>query len=333
MARYPGAQWRPLAANFADQGRIRSHDIVCLHTMVGALAGTDSYFKQNGYGGTESHFGIGHDGTNYQWQDTAYKADANLDGNHRIISIETADVGAGFPKWNTNDGSAVPAWTDAQVEEIAATVAWCCTVHDIPCELIADSKPGRRGIGYHRQGCDGNFPDRRVPGGERWSSAAGKVCPGNRRIAQIPKVIEKARRIIGGVSVVEPPASRGGTVIPVLLPRTDEPVPADLASKQWPYREEVIDLGFVGGWRGRCMVRLSFGHPGGQVFRAHFDTAQGPNVKVFHVPGVGEWPGKFVQPAYSSGNRWVAEAPAGATALMLTYAAPGGASLSVEWER
>lgn len=332
MPRYPGAQWRPLAADWNRQGRISAHDIVCLHTMVGALWGTDNYFRQGGYGGTESHFGIGFDGENLQWQDTDYKADANLDGNHRIISIETADVGEGFPKWNTNDGSQVPAWTDAQVEEIARTIAWCCTVHDIPCALIPDSKPGRRGIGYHRQGCDGNYPDRRVPGGELWSGVDGKVCPGNRRIAQIPKVIEKARRIMEGVSVVEPVASRGGTVIPVLLPRT--PAPAEgVPPAKWEYREEVIDLGYVGGWHGRAMIRISFGHPGAQVFRAHFDTAEGTGAKVYHVPGVGEWPGQWVEPAYRGAVRWMIEAPAGQTALMLTYAAPGGASLSIEWER
>lgn len=332
MARYPGAQWRPLAADWNRQRRMERHDIICLHTMVGSLSGTDAYFKKNGYGGTESHFGIGHDGTNYQWCDTEFRADANLDGNHRIISIETADTGPGFARWNTNDGSQVPAWTDAQVEEIAATVAWCCTVHDIPCQLIPDSRPERRGVGYHRQGCDGNFPDRRVPGGERWSSAAGKVCPGNRRIAQIPKIIEKARRIMGGVSIVEPPASRGGVVIPVLLPRT--PVPDEgVKPVDWQWREEVIDLGFVGGWRGRAMVRLSFAHPGGQVFRAHFDTAIGDRTNVWHVPDVGEWPGKFYEPVYKSPTRWTAEAPAGATALLLSYAAPGGASLNIEWER
>jgi hypothetical protein len=204
MPRYPGAHWRPLAPNWANQERIRPHDIVCLHTMVGTLAGTDAMFQKNGYRGTESHFGIGADGTNYQWQDTDYRADANLDGNYRIISIETADMGPEFPEWNTEDGNAVPPWTDAQIDEIAGTVAWCCTVHDIPCALVTDSRPGRRGIAYHRQGCDGDFPDGRVPGGERWSAAVGKVCPGDNRIAQIPEIIEKARRMVGRVGSDSP---------------------------------------------------------------------------------------------------------------------------------
>lgn len=333
MPRMPGAQWRPLALDWARQPRIKRHDLVVLHTMVGSLDGTDAYFRGDGYGGVESHFGVGGEGRVLQWQDTDFQAEANGSGNYRIISVETEDRNSRyFPQWDSNDGSAVPAWTDAQLEAIASVVAWCCTVHDIPCVLAPSSRSTSRGVGYHRQGIDGNFPDGRVPGGEVWSSALGKVCPGNRRIAQVPKVIERARRIMGGVSVVEPPASRGGIVIPVQLPRTD-PGPEGSPASAWPWREEVIDLGYVGGWRGRCMVRLSFGHPGGQVLRAHFDTATGPETTIFHVPGVGDWPGTWVDPAYKNPNRFTVEAPAGATALMLTYAAPGGASLNVEWER
>lgn len=192
MARYPGAHWRPLGVQ--TQARMRRVDIICLHTMVGSLWGTDRYFMSNGYGGTESHFGVGHDGEVIQWQDTEYTADANYRGSWHIVSIETADTGTGFPRWNTQDGSAVPAWTDKQVEELARLVAWNCRVHDVPCELIDNSKLGQRGIGYHRQGVPGFM----VAGGEQWSTARGKVCPGDRRVAQIPAIIERAREILGG---------------------------------------------------------------------------------------------------------------------------------------
>lgn len=192
--RYPHAQWRPLGLQ--TQPRMRAWDIICLHTMVGSLYGTDVYFKSGGYGGTESHFGVGHDGETFQWQDLDYSADANYRGSNHIISIETADLGPGFPKWNTNDGRAVPAWTDAQIDRLADLVAWSCHTFNIPPILIPDSKPGRRGIGYHRQGVPGYV----VPGGELWSTARGKVCPGDRRIAQIPLVIDKARRILGSPS-------------------------------------------------------------------------------------------------------------------------------------
>lgn len=196
MARMPGASWRPLPTYGTPMARF---DIVCVHTMVGSLAGTDAYFRGHSPGGTNSHFGTGSDGTIWQWVDTAHRSAANLNGNHHIISIENADYGVGFPKWNTNDGGAVPAFTDAQVEANAKILAWAHKTYGIPLELIPDSKPGRRGIGYHRQGVPGYM----VSGGERWSNAVGKVCPGNRRIAQIPQIIARAKQIAGGAAPVE----------------------------------------------------------------------------------------------------------------------------------
>ena len=195
MPRMPGAEWRPIPASTT---RIADHQILMLHTMVGSLAGTDSYFRSIAPG-VNSHFGVGADGTIWQWVDTAYRSGAALNGNYRAITVETADVGTGFPTWNLNDGSQVPAWTPAQVEACARIAAWAFEAHGIPLELVPDSKPGRRGQAYHRQGVD----PYRVAGGEVWSNAYGKVCPGNRRIAQIPQVIARARQIAGGAPIVE----------------------------------------------------------------------------------------------------------------------------------
>ena len=190
---YPHAQRRPLGEQ--TEPALSNPKIIVLHTMVGSLWGTDGYFMQDGYGGTESHFGVGFDGEVLQWQDLAHQADANLDGNPRCISIETSDWGEGpFGKWDTGNPALVPAWTAEQVEAIAQLVAWLCREFSIPCEPIEDSRPGRTGIGYHRQGID-NW---RVDGGEKWSGSTGKVCPGDRRIAQIPEVIERARQILAG---------------------------------------------------------------------------------------------------------------------------------------
>lgn len=189
---YPAATYRPLGTQ--TQAPMRAHDLIVLHTMVGTLASTDAFFRAEGFTGIESHFGVGHDGTVLQWQDLDFIADAQLDANPRAISIETADVGPGFPPWNTRDGEKVPAWTGAQIEAIAHVVAWCCSRYGIPCELVPDSRPDRRGIGYHRLGVD----PFRVPGGERWSTADGKSCPGPRRIAQIPRVLDRARALMNG---------------------------------------------------------------------------------------------------------------------------------------
>jgi hypothetical protein len=168
--------------------RMARHDIICLHTMVGYLTSTDIMFKREGYTGVESHFGIGGvwgsdkngdlDGIIYQWVDTDYRADANLEGNHRLLSIETAD---NAPQ---KAGDVLP-WTPKQCAAIIRLVADLCRRYDIPAVLVPDSKPGRRGIGYHRQGID----PWRVDGGELWSAARGKECPTDARIAQISTVI------------------------------------------------------------------------------------------------------------------------------------------------
>jgi hypothetical protein len=184
--------WDPLGPQ--TQARMSRHDIVCFHTMVGSLAGTSSMFHRDGYGGTESHFGVAGDGTVRQWQDTDYVAEANLNGNHRIISIETADYGEpAFGKWDTANSALVPAWTGAQIQALAEITAACCDAYDIPIALVPDSLPTRRGIAYHRQGID----PWRVADGELWSAARGKACPGDRRIAQVPRVIELARSLAG----------------------------------------------------------------------------------------------------------------------------------------
>jgi hypothetical protein len=161
------------------------HDIVCLHTMAGRFAFTDEWFHENGFGGTESHFGVAGSGRLKQWQDLDFQADANKDGNHRIISIETADKGESFPDWS---GSNVPPWTDAQLDVLVGLVGWLCDRYDIPRQLVPDSRRERRGIAYHRFG----IPPWKDPAGELWTKlpqGQGKACPGDNRIAQVVEVI------------------------------------------------------------------------------------------------------------------------------------------------
>lgn len=188
-----------------------SHDIICLHTMVGNLTGTDRMFKASGWTGTESHFGVGGkwadglDGVVYQWQDTEYTADANLNGNHRVLSIETAD--------NAPRAAAdIEPWTEKQVDAIVLLLVYLCRTYSIPAVLIPDTAPGRRGIGYHRQGVQhsgGTHPAGFLqPGGELWSKAVGKECPGPARIKQIPGIIARVQGLLNptkGIPVAETP--------------------------------------------------------------------------------------------------------------------------------
>jgi DNA-directed RNA polymerase subunit F len=156
--------------------------------MVGYLFSTDLMFMRDGFTGVESHFGVGGiwgsdkvrglDGVAYQWQDLAFRADANLEGNHRVISIETADNAPKFAK-------DIVRWTPNQADKIVDLIATLCKLYNIPAKLIPDTKPGRRGLAYHAQGIAPNL----VPGGEKWSAARGKECPGDVRIKQFKEEI------------------------------------------------------------------------------------------------------------------------------------------------
>ena len=80
---------------------------VCIHTMVGTLEGTDTWFR-NPEAKASSHYGIGLDGTVYQWVEEDYIAwgqgrvsnpinglylDKKGNPNDYFISIECADNG------------------------------------------------------------------------------------------------------------------------------------------------------------------------------------------------------------------------------------------------
>jgi hypothetical protein len=138
------------------------------------------------------------DGRILQSRDTRFRSGSNRNGNHRIIAIENEDRGPAFGKWEGGHG--VPAFTSEQVESIARICAWAHDTHGIPLVPCPDSKPTSRGIAYHRQGIDGNWAGYAfsglVPGGEVWTFATGKVCPGDRRIKQIPAIIARAKEII-----------------------------------------------------------------------------------------------------------------------------------------
>lgn len=188
MARMPGVSW--VGEHGSRSGLMARFDVVCLHTIVGYAPAHAAHFSTDAAGKI------------FQSRDTQYRSAANLHGNHRIIAVENEDFGAEFGKWNTNDGHAVPAFTPPQIEAQARICAWAHTTHGIPLVACPDSRPGSRGIAYHRQGVDGNWAGYayggRMSGGEVWTNHRGKVCPGDRRIAQIPQIIARAKQLVNG---------------------------------------------------------------------------------------------------------------------------------------
>lgn len=172
MARMPGAHW---LGEHSPRRPMSRYDIVCVHTIVGYAPAHAAHFSTHDNGRID------------QSRDTKYRSAANLDGNHRVIAIENEDGAKNVPL------------TDAQVTACAKILAWAHRTHGVPLQLAPNSKPGSRGLAYHRQGIDGNFGGYKYPGrvdgGEKWSSVYGKTCPRDNRIAQLPEILRRAKLI------------------------------------------------------------------------------------------------------------------------------------------
>ena len=200
MAWYPSAIRR-------DIGRTKTALVnpqrVTLHTAVTNANSLAGAFKDGPY----CHFYVRADGTVEQHQDTAYRAAADLQGNDNTVSIETWDAyresapnkpipydGNGVSGWRST--SDVPAWTDKQITALIALLQWLWKTHpSIPRKLATDSKIGAtsHGVAWHKLGVPSTTGATvSQTGGMLWSTSAGKVCPGARRIAQIPGIFARA---------------------------------------------------------------------------------------------------------------------------------------------
>jgi len=179
MAWYPGAIRKEITKFRTPLRRRRG---VCLHVAVSEGSSLYGYFS-----GAKvcSHFYVRKDGTVEQYVSTAYQAPANYQGNSSLISVET--------QGGVRNANSEP-WTSAQIEALAQIAAWASKTHGIPLIAMPNSRPESVGVGYHRQGVD----PYRVDGGELWSTAFGKICPGAGKVAQIPQVITRARAILAG---------------------------------------------------------------------------------------------------------------------------------------
>ena len=178
MAWYSGAIRKEVTRHRTPMA---DHRGICLHIAVSTGASLFNYFNQPG--NPTSHFYVRFSGEVEQYVSTAYRAPAQLEGNPTMVGIETQG-GVGD---NLNEG-----WYDAQRESLARLCAWLNETHGIPLQAMPNSKPSSRGVGYHKQGVD----PYRVDGGELWSTAYGKVCPGDARIQQIPSIITRAKQIL-----------------------------------------------------------------------------------------------------------------------------------------
>jgi hypothetical protein len=166
-----------------------------LHTAVSSAISMHSFFNVSGR--ATPHFYVNAQGEGEQYIDTGHRSTANLNGNHDCITVESWD---GYP-WGNGQ---VPGWTDAQVDWLARLAVWVHEKHGIPVRKLPSSRPGTTGIGWHRQGIDGDFPASgllagRVAGGELWSGDRGKVCPGDNKIrGVVDRIIPRAKHLLSG---------------------------------------------------------------------------------------------------------------------------------------
>jgi len=181
MARMPGAEQRLIPINYTKGGQEAVHGVV-VHIMDGSFEGTDSWFRNHPEAQASAHFGTSRAGALRQWVDTADRAWAQAGGNRTWLSVE-------------NEGKGGDSLTDAQLDRNAQVLAWAHTQYGVPLQ-VTDSPDGR-GLGYHAMG------------GSSWGGHTS--CPGSHVVTQLPEVVSRAKRIVGGGDAggSTPPSSSG----------------------------------------------------------------------------------------------------------------------------
>lgn len=189
MARMPDTIWKPIDTNYTRRKTDKRR--VILHVADSESTSIHGWVN-NPSSRASSHFYVARDGSIEQYVDTDHISWTSGEGNPDSIGIET-------------QGRADGPWTAEQVDALVRIIAWAHETHGVPLRLMNSSKSTETGIGWHRLGVDGRwFPE--LPsmlagrtqrgGGERWSRATGKSCPGDDRIPQIPGILEAAKAML-----------------------------------------------------------------------------------------------------------------------------------------
>lgn len=194
MSWYPGA----FAHDFGGTGACAPDSFV-LHEVVNQVDipedGTPSAIAGWVQQSLATQFYVDYQGRIEQFCSSDRASAHCKDGNSHRLGIETED-----DKPLTDAQANSGTWTAQQCERIADLIAWGNLTHDIPIRRMRTSRRADVGVGYHRLGVpriagghDG-WPD-----GEVWTLAAGKPCPGDLRIAQVPGIVTRAGVIADGV--------------------------------------------------------------------------------------------------------------------------------------
>src|SRR5690606_3315725 len=159
-----------------------------LHVAVSESSSLRGWFNDP-RSGASSHLYVRRDGTLEQYVDMRYTAWTSGSGSATTIGVETQGMGSG-------------KWTPQQVEALAQIVAWAHREFGVPLRVMSSSTASERGVGYHALGVpatsDQNARGVSKTGGQLWSKAVGKTCPGPERIKQVPEIVARAKQIVAG---------------------------------------------------------------------------------------------------------------------------------------
>lgn len=157
MAICPFAQWHGPVPN--KGGKMGKINLGVVHIMQGSLSGSDGWFH-NPSAQVSAHFGIGKDGTIYQWVDTNDIAWAEANFNGQAISVE-------------HEGYAGEKLTDKQAWSLACLMKWARLAHGLPIRRTFDPN----GTGWLGHGELGN------------AGGGHQGCPGQPILDQLPGII------------------------------------------------------------------------------------------------------------------------------------------------
>ena len=129
------------------------------------------------------HFYLPKSGPAIQYIDLDLQCWATGAGNGSLVAFES-EGGLG-----TSAVLNAEPWTDNQLTWAARILRHLHDTEGVPLEVMPDSRPSSRGFATHRLGIN----PWRVADGEVWSSAYGKECPGNAKVAQAAEIVRRAK--------------------------------------------------------------------------------------------------------------------------------------------
>jgi hypothetical protein len=178
----PGAVWHPI--NVGGRAKRRKGRGLVGHVAVSA---SKNLVPPPPSAGKDWHLYLPKSGPAIQYIDMDLQCWSTGAGNASLVAFES-EGGLG----STAQVNAEP-WTENQLDWAARILRYLHDTEGVPLRVMASSAAGERGFGTHRLGVPGYM----AAGGEKWSSSAGKLCPGDAKHAQRFEIVRRA----GGITL------------------------------------------------------------------------------------------------------------------------------------